>query len=167
MDWSWRRPQLASVEAASPMWDERAVRRFAAVLGSLAVVAVLSACSSSGSSSNVAGIPSTRPGPFASQADQVVTELAAGNFAAVEDKFDPALTAALPLSALRKARTAYPDLLGSYQSRVAPASVRVGQLDVERVPVIMAHGQGEVRISFRPDGSIAGLFFLKGGAPPP
>jgi hypothetical protein len=143
------------------------VRRLGAVLGSLVVVAVLSACGSSGSSSNVAGIPSTRPGPFASQADQVVADLAAGNLAAVADKFDPALTAALPLPGLQKAWTAYQDLLGSYQSHVAPASVRAGQLDVERVPVIMAHGQGEVRIAFRPDGLIEGLFFLKAGAPPP
>jgi hypothetical protein len=142
------------------------VRRLAAVLGSLVVVAVLSACGSSGSS-NVAGIPSTRPGPFASQADQVVADLAAGNLAAVADKFDSALTAALPLPGLQKAWTAYQDLLGSYQSHVAPASVPVGQLDVERVPVIMAHGQGEVRIAFRPDGLIEGLFFLKAGAPPP
>jgi Protein of unknown function (DUF3887) len=142
------------------------VRCLAALLGSLAVVAVLSACGSSGSS-NVAGIPSTSPGPFASQADQVVAELAAGNFAAVEGMLGPAMTAALPLPALRKAWTAYQDLLGSYRSHAAPASVRVGQLDVERVPVIMAHGQGEVRISFGPDGIIQGLFFLKAGAPPP
>lgn len=143
-----------------------AVRRLATVLGSLAVLAFLSACGSSGSS-NVAGISPTHSGPFASQADHVVADLAAGNFAAVEGKLDPAMTATVPLPALRKAWTTYQDLLGSYRSHGAPASVRVGQIDVERVPVVMAHGQGEVRISFQPDGIIQGLFFLKAGAPSP
>jgi Protein of unknown function (DUF3887) len=144
------------------------VGRLAAILGSVAVLVVLSACGgSSSSSSSVAGIPSTSLGPFASQADQVVGDLAAGNFAAIEGRLSPAMKAALPLPALQKAWTAYQDLLGSYRSHTAPASVRVGQLDVERVPVIMAHTQGEVRISFGPDGIIQGLFFLKAEAPPP
>ncbi len=141
-----------------------AVRRLAAVLGSLTVLAFLTACGSSG---NVAGISPTHPGPFASQADQVVADLAAGNFAAVQAKLDPAMQAASSVADLRKAWTAYQGLLGSYRSHVAPASVRVGQIDVERVPVIMAHGQGEVRISFPPDGIIQGLFFLPSGAPSP
>jgi Protein of unknown function (DUF3887) len=139
--------------------------RAAALLVSLAVLIFLSACSSS--SLAAPGVSPTRPGPFASQADQVVADLAAGNFAAVEAMEDATLKAALPLPALQKAWTAYQDQLGSYRSHGAPVSVRVGQLDVERVPVTMAHGQGEVRISFQPAGMIAGLFLLKAGAPPP
>ena len=107
------------------------MKRWAAVLGLLAVVAFLPACSSSSP---------TRPGPFASQADQVVADLAAGNFAAVEAKFDPAMKALLTLPALQKVWISYQKLLGSYRSHGAPASVRVGQIDVERVPVTMAHG---------------------------
>lgn len=141
------------------------MRRWAAVLGLLASMALLPACSSS--SSGVAGISPTRPGPFASQADQVVADLAAGNFTAVESKFDPAMKAVLTPHLLQKAWTTYQQLLGSYRSHVAPAFARVGQLDVERVLVKMAHEQGEVRISFRPGGTIAGLFFVKAGAPPP
>ena len=140
------------------------MKRWAVVLGLLASMALLPACSSS---SGVAGISPTRPGPFAAQADQIVADLAAGNFTAVEVKFDPAMKAVLTPHLLQKAWTTYQQLLGSYQSHVASAFVRVGRLDVERVPVKMAHGQGEVRISFRPDGIIAGLFFLKAGAPPP
>lgn len=60
------------------------MKRWAAALGSLAVVCFLAACSSAGTS------PAS-PGPFASQADQVVADLAAGNFTAVEGKLDPAM----------------------------------------------------------------------------
>jgi len=42
-----------------------------------------------------------------------------------------------------------------------------GQLDVERVPVTMANAEGEVRITFHPDGTVAGLYFLKADAPAP
>jgi hypothetical protein len=45
---------------------------------------LLGACSSAGTS------PAS-PGPFASQADQVVADLAAGNFTAVEGKLDPTM----------------------------------------------------------------------------
>src|SRR5579859_2276440 len=119
------------------MWYKKAMKRWVALLGSLAVVAFSSACSSSGS----AGSPPAHPGPFAARADQVVADLAAGNFTAVQGKFDPALKASLTLTALQQAWTAYQHLLGAYRHHVAPASVRVGQLDVERVPVTMARGQ--------------------------
>jgi len=62
------------------------MKRGAAALGSLAVVCLLTACSSSG-----AGTSPASAGPFASQADQVVADLAAGNFTAVEGKLDPAM----------------------------------------------------------------------------
>ena len=60
------------------------MKRWAAALGSLAGVCFMAACSSAGTS------PAS-PGPFASQADQVVADLVAGNFTAVEGKLDPAM----------------------------------------------------------------------------
>ena len=132
------------------------------MLGAIAIALSISACSS-----HSAAIAPTPPGPFASQADQVVADLAAGNFTVVEAKFDPTVTASLPLSALQSAWTTYQESMGSYKSHIAPASVRQGQLDVERVPVTMTNGQGEVRITFNTNGTIAGLYFLKAGAPAP
>jgi|HubBroStandDraft_3_1064219.scaffolds.fasta_scaffold356488_1 hypothetical protein len=64
------------------------MKRWAAVLGPLAVVCSLAACSSG------AGTSPASSGPFASQADQVVADLAAGNFTAVQAKFDPAMMTA-------------------------------------------------------------------------
>jgi hypothetical protein len=59
------------------------MKRWAAVLGPLALVCLLTACSSS-----AAGTSPPSPSPFASQADQVMADLAAGNFTAVQGKFD-------------------------------------------------------------------------------
>lgn len=65
------------------------MRRWAAASGSLAVMCFLPACSSS-----AAGTSPPSPAPFASRADQVVADLAAGNFTAVEGKVDPAMVKA-------------------------------------------------------------------------
>jgi hypothetical protein len=95
------------------------MKRWAAALGSLAVVCFLTACSSS-----VAGSSPPSPGPFASQADQVVADLAAGNLTAVEAKFDPAMMNAARTLPLQKAWTACQDVLGTYRSHGAPTFAR-------------------------------------------
>ena len=134
------------------------MKRWAAELGSLAVVCFLTACSSS-----VAGTSPTSPGPFASQADQVVADLAAGNFTAVQGKFDPAMIKATRTLPLQKAWTACQDVLGTYRSHGAPTFARKGQFDLEQVPVTMANGPSVVTITFNPNGTIAGLHC---GVPP-
>jgi hypothetical protein len=83
------------------------MKRWAAALGSLAVVRFLTACSS-----GVAGTSPASPGPFASQADQVVADLAAGNFTAVKRKLDPAMIKAARALPLQKAWTVCQELLG-------------------------------------------------------
>jgi hypothetical protein len=134
------------------------MKRWAAALGSLAVVCFLTACNSS-----VAGISPASPGPFASQADQVVADLAAGNFTAVEAKLYPAMIKAARAVPLQKAWAACQDVLGAYRSHGAPAFARKGQFDLEQVPVTMANGPSVVTITFNPSGTIAGLHC---GAPP-
>jgi hypothetical protein len=128
------------------------MKHWAAVLGLLAILAFLPACSSSSS-----GMPPARPGPFASQADQVVADLAAGSFAAVEARFEPAMKARQAPNRLQNEWIALQMWTDSYRNHVAPAFTRAGQDVVEQVPVRMAHGHGEVRITFRPGGIIAGL----------
>ena len=133
------------------------MKRWAAALGSLAVVCFLTACGS-----GVAGTSPASPGPFASQADQVA-DLAAGNFTAVEAKLDPAMTKAARAVPLPKAWAACQDVLGMYRGHGAPAFARKGQFDVEQVPVTMANGPGVVTITFNPSGTIARLHC---GVPP-
>jgi hypothetical protein len=128
------------------------MKGWAAALGSLAVVCLLAACSSSGAGTSPASV-----GPFASQADQVVADLAAGKFTAVEGRFDPAMMNAARAVPLPKAWTACQATLGTYRCHGAPAFTQNGQFDVERVPVTWGHGPGAVIIAFNPRGTVAGL----------
>lgn len=133
-----------------------AMRRWAVVLGSLAVVGLMSACSSSGTSS-VAGSSPTPPASLAAQADQVVADLAAGNFTAVKDRFDPAMRKAAQAAPLQKGWAACQDAMGPYRRHGAPTFVRKGRFDLEQVPVTWAKGPGAVTITFNRNGTIAGL----------
>ncbi len=135
------------------------MKRGGAGLGSLAVMCFMTACSSGG-----AGTSPTSPGPFASQADQVVADLAAANFTAVEAKFDPAMTNAARTLPLQKAWTGCQDALGTYRSHGAPTFARTGQFDLEQIPVTWANGPGVVTITFNPNGTIDGLHCY--GVPP-
>jgi hypothetical protein len=92
-----------------------------------------------------------------------VADLAAGNFTAVEGKFDPAMMKAARTLPLQKAWTACQDVLGTYRSHGAPTFARKGQFDLEQVPVTMANGPSVVTITFNPNGTIAGLHC---GVPP-
>ena len=134
----------------------RPAARWAAALGALTVACFLTACSSAGTSP-------TSPGPFASQASQVVTDLAAGNFTAVESKFDPAMMKASQAVPLDKAWAACQQVLGAYRSHGTPTFARKGQFDLEQVPVTMANGPSVVTITFNPSGTMAGLHC---GVPP-
>lgn len=106
-------------------------------------------------------------GGFGAKADQVVADLVAGRYGAVTAQFDPLLAAQLPTPALASAWTSYQQLLGAYVRHSPPVSAPAGDLDVERVMVTMARGSGEVRVTFHPDGTIAGLYLLQAGAPAP
>lgn len=134
------------------------MKRWAAALGSLAVVCFLTACSS-----GVANTSPTSRGRFASQADQVMADLAAGKFTAAVDKFDPAMMKAARTLPLPKAWTSRQDVLGRYRSYGPLAFARKGQFDLEQVPVTWANRPGVVTITFDPNGTIAGWHC---GAPP-
>jgi hypothetical protein len=93
-----------------------------------------------------------------------MADLAAGNFTAVQGKFDPAMIKASQAVPLPKAWAACQDALGTYRSHGVPASAGTGQFDLEQVPVRWASGPGVVTITFNPNGTIAGLHCY--GAPP-
>jgi hypothetical protein len=105
---------------------------WAAALGALAVACFLTACSSSASTAP------TSPGPFASQASQVVTDLAAGNFTAVESKFDPAMMKANQAVPLDKGMGCLPAGAGCVPKPRHADVVLKDQFDLEQVPVTMA-----------------------------
>ena len=96
------------------------------------------------------------PEPVCSHADQVMADLAAGNFTAVQGKFDPAMIQANQAVPLPKAWAACQDALGTYRSHGTPTSARNGQFDLEQAPVTWANGPGMVTITFNLSGTIAG-----------
>ena len=108
-----------------------------------------------------------QPNQFDAAASQVVAEITSGQFAAVRARFDPTMTAQLSEDQLADAWRTFQELLGDFQSAAPPTSVMRGDLTVEQVPVRLANGPGEIRVTFHPDGTVAGLFFLRPGVPVP
>jgi hypothetical protein len=93
-----------------------------------------------------------------------LADLAAGNFTAVEAKFDPAMMTAARTLPLQKAWAGCQDALGTYRSHGAPTFARTGQFDLEQVPVTWANEPSVVTITFNPNGTIDGLHCY--GVPP-
>ena len=90
-----------------------------------------------------------------------------GDDTAVTARFDPTMQSALSAPALGQAWTTYQQTLGSYQSHGDPQDVQRGDLTVVNVPLQMAREPGQFRLTVHPDGTIAGLYFLRQGVPVP
>ena len=132
-------------------------RRRRSVIVAILAAGILAAGCTNGSSAS----PTTvAPGPFASDARLVISQLAGAQFQAVFARFGPVLQQHLPVSELQTAWASYVSLLGTYRSQGTPAYVQ-GKTDViEEVPVTMSNGVGEIEMAFTPTGLVAGLNFL-------
>ncbi|SIB34813.1 Uncharacterised protein [Mycobacteroides abscessus subsp. abscessus] len=95
--------------------------------------------------------------------DQIVQ----GNNEAATAYFDQTMADMLSAPALGQAWITYQELLGTYQSHGEPEDIRRGALTVVNVPLQMEHAPGQFRLTVHPDGTIAGLYFLKEGVPVP
>ena len=125
--------------------------------GAVAIVAVA-----------LAGGPATADAGADDQlALQALDAVARGDFAAVTAHFDTTMTQALTPEALASAWDTYQHAFGTYQSHGDPRDVPLGDLTVVNVPLQMQAMPGEFRITFHPDSTIAGLYFLKTGVPIP
>ena len=126
-------------------------------------------CSKSGTSQTAAtATPASTAAAsvdFKAAASALVTDLAAGKFAVVEAKFDATMKSKLSLTVLQNDWRTYQELVGAYKSHATPTETTQGEIALERVPITTATGAGVVRVSYHPDGTIAGLFFLRAGAP--
>src|SRR4051812_30585643 len=116
-------------------------------------LSTLAACSSSGDS-----VATT---PTAQSAAKVVDDVAAGNFVAVTSHFDKNVATHYSGEQLAKDWQDYQQRLGNYVSHGGPKEATRGGVTIEQVPMKMSSGKGEVRVSYNPDGTIAGLYFLK------
>ena len=96
-----------------------------------------------------------------------IDDIAAGNYAAVTARFDPELQKRLSPKALQQVWDGYQRTFGAYQSHGGPEDTLRGDLTVLNVPLQMDRMPGQFRVKIHPDGTIAGVYFLREGVPVP
>ncbi len=139
----------------------------AAILVFLALIGCTKSSTSGSASTSTPASTTAASVDFKAAASAVVADLAAGRFADVEAKFDATMKGQLPVAIMQNNWGTYLRIVGTYRSHGTPEQVMRGEIAVERVPITTATGTGEVRVSYHPDGTIAGLYFLRAGAPAP
>jgi hypothetical protein len=140
--------------------------------GALAIVAVaLTACQDHHADSASRSPSPTTAAATISADDQLAIQaldaLVRGDFASVTAHFDITMSQTLTPEALASAWDTYQHAFGTYQSHGDPHDVPLGALTVVNVPLQMQAMPGEFRITFHPDSTVAGLYFLKTGVPIP
>ena len=93
--------------------------------------------------------------------------LVRGDTGDVTAEFDSTMRESLSADQLAVSWAGYQSMLGAYQSHGDPTQVARGDLTVVSVPLTMVNAPGEFRVTFRPDGTVAGLWLLKAGVPIP
>ncbi len=101
----------------------------------------------------------------AAEALRLLTDLARGNDKAIVATFNPQMRAALPAARLASSWALYQAAFGHYVGHGRPVAVLRGTLTVIRIPLRMSVRPGEFRITFQPDGRVAGLYLLRTGVP--
>lgn len=96
-----------------------------------------------------------------------IDDIAAGNYAAVSARFDPELQKKLSVKALQQVWDSYQRTFGAYQSHGGPEDTPRGDLTVVNIPLQMDRMPGQFRVKIHPDGTIAGVYFLREGVPVP
>lgn len=109
---------------------------------------------------------STTPLPDAAAlASSAVEDLAAGRWSRVTAHFDPTMRDALSEDALAAAWAQIVGLSGAFEAHGAPEVARADDMTITETPLSMEAGDYTVRISYRDDRSIAGLYILPDGTP--
>jgi Protein of unknown function (DUF3887) len=108
---------------------------------------------------------SAAPGRDDQLALQILDAVVREDFVAATTAFDATMKQQLSPSGLGSAWTTYQLEFGKYQSHGNPQDVLLGELTVVNVPLQMQNMLGEFRVTFHPDATVAGLYFLKTGVP--
>ncbi|UZG59627.1 DUF3887 domain-containing protein [Rhodococcus opacus] len=110
--------------------------------------------------------PATTTAPPSSYDEPAVRTLDAivrHDFAAATTDFDEPMRQTP--ERLEASWDSYQEQFGAYQQHGIPQQAALGDLTVVRVPLQLEHGLGEFRVTFHPDQSIGGLYFLQPGVP--
>lgn len=95
----------------------------------------------------------------------VVAHLVDGDFSGVREHFNSQMRSGLTETGLRDGWRRALVQFGSFRSMGTPTVVELGTLTVIRIPLTMAKGAAEARVTFERSGDIAGLYVLQPGVP--
>ena len=100
------------------------------------------------------------------RAVETVQQLDDQDFAAIRADFDETMSEGLSEDGLREALANVEAQWGELEGKEGnPEIVELGDLTVINVPVQFEKKKAEVRVTFRPDGRIAGFYILKPNVP--
>jgi hypothetical protein len=91
---------------------------------------------------------------------QVVRDIVAGKFLELSERFDEGLKAALTADQLEKGWKDFVELKGAFRSQGEADIGELGDLRVVDIELTMTKEPGLLRVSFDPDGKIAGIYVL-------
>lgn len=97
-------------------------------------------------------------GPLAARADSLVRDMARGDFAAVEQRFDEAMRAALPAARLEQLWVAVQAQAGAFRGARGSRVERQDSLEAVVLAGEFERAALDFRVVFRPDGRVTGLF---------
>ncbi len=134
----------------------------------VAVGAIAAGCSAgtNGASSTTTSTV-IKPGPYASQAEQVISDLAAGDYQAVVAAEDPATQLRLSAPVLHSGWQDFQEEAGSYEGHGTPEFFPIHAITLEQVPLTMKYGHEVARITFNTSGQIVGLLLTRPSTPIP
>jgi hypothetical protein len=98
---------------------------------------------------------------------QLLDDIVQEEFTAVTATFDHRMKEALSAQRLCSAWGDYRKEFGAYGSHGDPEQLQRGDLTVVNIALRMEKQPGQFRVTFHPDGTVAGLYFLRSGVPVP
>lgn len=102
---------------------------------------------------------------FEATAETDLASIHAGSCSPVATRFDALMASRLKAAGLCSGFETYTEAFGQLRKQDAAYSTHIGVLTVVRIPLHLEHGNGEFRETFHPDGTIAGVYFLRPGVP--
>jgi hypothetical protein len=161
---------------AQPRKPIDAAGRAAVATTLVATVLALAACQGSQSGKPAASSSASSPAVASSSAAaapsqddqlalQILDAIVRGDFQTATAGFDDQMKQKLTPQDLSSSWATYQEAFGKYQSHGSPQDVALGALTVVNIPLQMQTQPGEFRVTFHPDQTVAGLFFLKAGTP--
>ena len=124
------------------------------------------ATSGATSSSSATAAPTTAAQSQDVQAAlQILDAIVRRDFTTATAHFDKQMRQTEPAPKLASDWAAYQQEFGNYQSHGDPQQVQIADLTVVNIPLQMQQAPGQYRVSFKADGTVAGLAFLKAGVP--